>query len=240
MQYNVGSVRKHARRRPKRKLGCAPGPKPGSATPGSLERELRSEHDTPRQNEDIGDAVASGKPGRVCSNRAPQRVIWWAPSPRSRKLRPGSRRFRAPSARESEPGEVGKTGRRAEGLRSGGGPRPEGRSPASALRRASPRPGTGRGVHPAPEGSDRDRSLRRGLLELSRDDSRWKRLLPGSGDRLPQGRQARKREPRYAFNLRLILMRQSRPAARPFFEKAIEIEPRFEGARRHLDEIGRR
>jgi tetratricopeptide (TPR) repeat protein len=47
--------------------------------------------------------------------------------------------------------------------------------------------------------------------------------------------------PRYAFNLGLILMRQNRPAeARPFFEKALEIEPRFEDARRHLAEIGRR
>jgi Flp pilus assembly protein TadD len=47
--------------------------------------------------------------------------------------------------------------------------------------------------------------------------------------------------PRYAFNLGLILMRQSRPAeARRFFEKALEIEPRFEDARRHLAEIGRR
>jgi hypothetical protein len=36
-------------------------------------------------------------------------------------------------------------------------------------------------------------------------------------------------------------MRQNRPAeARPFFEKALEIEPRFEDARRHLTEIGRR
>lgn len=47
--------------------------------------------------------------------------------------------------------------------------------------------------------------------------------------------------PRYAFNLGLILMRQNRPAeARPFFEKALEIEPRFEDARRHLAEIGRK
>ena len=47
--------------------------------------------------------------------------------------------------------------------------------------------------------------------------------------------------PRYAFNLGLILMRQNRPTeARPFFEKALEIEPRFEDARRHLAEIGRR
>ena len=44
--------------------------------------------------------------------------------------------------------------------------------------------------------------------------------------------------PRYAFNLGLILMRQNRPAeARPFFEKALEVEPRFEDARRYLAEI---
>jgi arylsulfatase A-like enzyme/Flp pilus assembly protein TadD len=47
--------------------------------------------------------------------------------------------------------------------------------------------------------------------------------------------------PRYVFNLGLILIRQNRPAeARPFFEKTLEIEPRFEDARRHLAEIGRR
>ncbi len=47
--------------------------------------------------------------------------------------------------------------------------------------------------------------------------------------------------PRYAFNLGLILVRQNRPAeARPFFERALELEPRFEEARRYLAEIGRR
>ncbi|HEX9725989.1 MAG TPA: tetratricopeptide repeat protein, partial [Vicinamibacteria bacterium] len=44
--------------------------------------------------------------------------------------------------------------------------------------------------------------------------------------------------PRYAFNLGLILMRQNRPKeARPFFETALRLEPRFEEARRYLAEI---
>jgi Flp pilus assembly protein TadD len=44
--------------------------------------------------------------------------------------------------------------------------------------------------------------------------------------------------PRYAFNLGLILIRQGRPAeARPYFETALKLEPRFEEARRYLAEI---
>ena len=50
-----------------------------------------------------------------------------------------------------------------------------------------------------------------------------------------------KDNPRYAFNLGLILIRQNRPAeARPFFETALRLEPRFEEARRYLEETDRR
>jgi Flp pilus assembly protein TadD len=44
--------------------------------------------------------------------------------------------------------------------------------------------------------------------------------------------------PRYVFNLGLILFRQNRRAeARPFFQRVVELEPRFEEARRYLSEI---
>jgi Flp pilus assembly protein TadD len=67
----------------------------------------------------------------------------------------------------------------------------------------------------------------------------------GGNDRLSEAEAAfrravdlEKENARYAFNLGLILMRQNRPAdARPFFQKAVEIEPRFEEARRYLREI---
>jgi arylsulfatase A-like enzyme/Flp pilus assembly protein TadD len=46
------------------------------------------------------------------------------------------------------------------------------------------------------------------------------------------------KNPRYAFNLGLILVRQNRREdARPFFETALALEPRFEEARRYLQEL---
>ena len=43
---------------------------------------------------------------------------------------------------------------------------------------------------------------------------------------------------RYAYNLGLALVRLGRPAeARPFFEKALELDPRFTAARERLTEI---
>jgi Flp pilus assembly protein TadD len=45
------------------------------------------------------------------------------------------------------------------------------------------------------------------------------------------------RNHRYAYNLGLILVRQGRTAdARPFFEKALSLEPRFAPARERLAE----
>jgi Flp pilus assembly protein TadD len=66
----------------------------------------------------------------------------------------------------------------------------------------------------------------------------------GDSDRLSEAEEAFRKEvaieegnARFVFNLGLILVRQNREAeARPGFQKALEIEPQFEEARRYLAE----
>ena len=58
---------------------------------------------------------------------------------------------------------------------------------------------------------------------------------------LPRGRRLDGRNHRYAYNLGLILLRQGRAAeARPYFEKALALDPGFAPARARLAEMGKR
>ena len=80
------------------------------------------------------------------------------------------------------------------------------------------------------------------VLELPRHGARrhaarWPR------PRRPSARRSRATtaRPQYAYNLGLILQREGRPAeARPLFEKALALDPRFTPARERLGEMGRR